>query len=76
MPSLTIKNIPDEMLTRLRERAQGHHRSLQGEVITILEEAMRPRRLTISEVHQKVKELGLKTGDDSTAWVREDRDAR
>ena len=76
MPSLTIKNIPDEMLMRLRERAQGHHRSLQGEVMSILEEAVQPRRLTISEVYKKVKELGLKTGDDSTTWVREDRDAR
>ncbi len=44
--------------------------------MSILEDAIQPRRLTISEVHQRVKELGLKTGDDSTAWVREDRDAR
>ena len=76
MPSLTIKNIPSEMLTRLRERAQLHHRSLQGEVMSILEDVVQPSRLTISEVYQKVKESGLKTGDDSTAWVREDRDAR
>ena len=76
MPSLTIKNIPDEMLARLRERAQGHHRSLQGELMSILEDAVEPRRLTISEVYQKVKELGLKTGDDSTTWIRELRDAR
>ena len=44
--------------------------------MVILEEAIQPRRLTISEVYQKVKELGLKTGDDSTTWIRELRDAR
>ena len=76
MPGLTIKNIPDEMLMRLRERAQGHHRSLQGELMAILEDAVESRQLTISEVYQKVKKLGLKTGDDSTAIVRGDRDAR
>ena len=76
MPSLTIKNIPDEMLMRLRERAQGHHRSLQGELMSILEDAVQPSRLTVSEVYQKVKELGLKTGDDSTAIIRRLRDAR
>ena len=76
MPSLTVKNIPDEMLAQLRERAKGHHRSLQGEVMVILEEAVQPRRLTVSEVYVKVKESGLKTGDDSTTWIRELRDAR
>ena len=75
MPSLTIKNIPDGLLTRLRERAQGHHRSLQGEVMTILEGAVQSKRLTISEVRKVVKDLGLKTGDDSTTWIRELRDA-
>ncbi len=76
MPSLTIKNIPDEMLAQLRERARGHHRSLQGEVMVILEEATQPKRLTIREVYQNVKESGLRTGNDSTAWIRELRDAR
>ena len=76
MPSLTIKNIPDEMLTRLRERAQGHHRSLQGEVVAILEQAVQPRGLSVDEVRKLVKDLGLKTGDDSTRWIRELRDAR
>ena len=76
MPSLTIKNIPDEMLTRLRERAQGNHRSLQGELMAILEESVQPKGLSIAEVRKMVKDLGLKTGDDSTRWIRELRDAR
>ena len=35
-----------------------------------------PRRLNIREVHALVKDMGLKTGDDSTSWIRELRDAR
>ena len=30
--SLSIKNVPDDWVERLRERADRHHRSLQGEL--------------------------------------------
>ena len=76
MPSLTIKNIPEEVLDRLRERARQHRRSLQGELLIILEEAITPRPLSLGEVRRRIDELGLKTGDDSTAWIRELRDSR
>jgi plasmid stability protein len=39
MPSLTIKGIPDKLLGRLKRRALLHRRSLNGEVITCLEQA-------------------------------------
>lgn len=36
MASVTIKNIPDEILERLRRRAAADHRSLNKEVIYLL----------------------------------------
>jgi plasmid stability protein len=75
MPSLSIKNIPEEMMARLRERARGHHRSLQGELIAILEEAAAPTTISLDRVRLRVKELGISTGDESTTWIRELRDA-
>ena len=36
MPSLTIKNIRQEVLDRLKERAAANHRSLNQQVIDIL----------------------------------------
>ena len=39
MPSLTIRNIPDATLSRLRTRAARGHRSLNGEILAIFEEA-------------------------------------
>ncbi|MBF0395069.1 MAG: Arc family DNA-binding protein, partial [Alphaproteobacteria bacterium] len=34
MPSnLSIKNAPDDVVRRLKERAAAHHRSLQGELL-------------------------------------------
>ena len=76
MSSLTVKNVPEEMLVLLRERAKRHHRSLQGELMLILEEAITPTKLSLDQVQRRIDELGISTGDDSTRWVRELRDAR
>jgi plasmid stability protein len=40
--NLSIKNAPDEVVQRLRERAARNHRSLQGELMAIIEEAVQP----------------------------------
>jgi plasmid stability protein len=39
MPNLSIKNVPDSLLTKLRERAARHHRSIQGELMALLQAA-------------------------------------
>lgn len=74
--SLSVKNVPPELAARLRERAKRHHRSLQGELLAILEETISPRRLSVEEAYRSARELGLRTGADSAAMVREDRDSR
>jgi plasmid stability protein len=76
MTNLSIKNVPEDLVTQLRARAREHHRSLQGELMAILEGALRPRPMTIDEVYQRIKKLGAQTGAESAAMVREDRDAR
>ncbi len=35
--TLSIKNVPEELAQRLKERAARNHRSLQGELMAILE---------------------------------------
>ncbi len=73
MPAnLSIKNVPDQILKRLRRRAAHHHRSLQGELLAMLEE--RAEKLTVEEVSEWVKASGLRTPDEATAIIREDRD--
>jgi plasmid stability protein len=75
--SLSIKNVPDEMVRRLRKRAESHHRSLQGELMAILEEAAgRSGRLTPHEVLAEVRQLRLKTPRGAARMIREDRDGR
>ncbi|KAF0103217.1 MAG: hypothetical protein FD187_449 [bacterium] len=40
MPNLSIKSVPEELAESLRQRAARNHRSLQGELMAILEAAV------------------------------------
>ncbi|MSP90087.1 MAG: Arc family DNA-binding protein [Alphaproteobacteria bacterium] len=75
--TLSIKNAPDDVVNRLKDRARRHHRSLQGELLSIIEEAVNGApTLSAGEVLAEVRRLGLKTPADSSAIIRADRDAR
>lgn len=36
MPNLSIKNVPDDVVDKLRQRAARNHRSLQGELLELI----------------------------------------
>ena len=74
--NLSIKNVPEYVVERLRERANQSHRSMQGEMLTILEDAVGPRKLSIEEVSQVAKRMGFKSESNSVDIVRKDRDTR
>ena len=73
--TLSVKNVPEKLAERLRQRAARNHRSLKGELMSILEDAGRPP-LSIDELAEKVKALGLKTPADSVDIIRATRDGR
>lgn len=75
--NLSIKNVPDEIADRLRQRAAKAHRSLQGELLAILEQAAwEEGRLTPAEALDRVRQLGLETGAEARAVLRKERDRR
>jgi antitoxin FitA len=75
--NLSIKNVPDEVVRRLRQRAARRHRSLQGELLAIVEEAvLSEQELSPAELLAEVRRLGLRTTADSAAIIRADRDRR
>jgi plasmid stability protein len=74
--TLKVENVPEEVAARLEERARKSRRSLQGELLRILEKAAADEdRLTPGQVLEKVQSLKLKTPAESAAFVRQDRDA-
>lgn len=42
MKTLSIKGVPPTLHEQLKQRAQQNHRSLNGELLTILEQALHP----------------------------------
>jgi len=75
--NLSIKAVPDALVEKLRWRAERNHRSLQGELLTILEENLEgPRPLSIDESIRKLRKIAVTTASESTRAIREDRDAR
>lgn len=74
--TLRVENVPKEIAARLEERARKSRRSLQEELLRILEKAaVEEDRLTPGQVLEKVRSLKLKTAAESAAFVRQDRDA-
>ena len=43
--NLSIKNVPDALAKKLRARAEGNHRSLQGELMALLESTLGPAQM-------------------------------
>jgi len=72
--SLSIKDVPDDIAQALRERAARNHRSVQGELIHILETAVRPRPFQARALWQEIQALGVSTPADSTDLIRQTRD--
>ena len=72
--TLSVKNVPTHLAMRLRERATRNHRSLQGELMAILDEA--GRVMTVEDLAAFAKRIGLRTPAESARLVREDRDGR
>lgn len=75
--NLSIKGVPDAVAEALRRQAAAHHRSLQGELMVMLEErtgAGQP--LTANALLAEVRAMKLTTPAEATEVVRKERDRR
>jgi plasmid stability protein len=72
--NLSIKSVPDALVEKLRKRAEKNHQSLQGELITILEESLESsQELSSKDAIKRLRQIGLKTRSESTLVISEDR---
>lgn len=88
MISLSVKNVPAELAARLRARAERNRRSLQRELLAILEAAAADERgthpaalppkdkISIEELAARARELFPQGTESSVAYIREMRDTR
>jgi plasmid stability protein len=71
--TLSVKNVPADLAKRLKERAARNNRSLQGELLEILDQA--GHSMTLDDLADLARRLGIKSDkNESTQWIREDRD--
>ena len=61
MPTLTIKNIPDELYGQLKRTAEQHRRSLNSEVIVRLERSLQGSRRNAGSILARARELRSRT---------------
>jgi plasmid stability protein len=58
MPTtITLKNIPDDIYASLREAADAHHRSLNGEAIACLQRVLLPNAMEPAERLNRARSL-------------------
>ncbi|MBN3958303.1 Arc family DNA-binding protein [Nostoc sp. NMS8] len=87
MATLYVRNLPDDLYTKLQELAASEHRSINAQVITLLEQALKTEAQQTEEERRKnvpklLEEIRLRREQlptdiewpDSTAMIREDRD--
>lgn len=69
MAAIHIRDVPREIVDTLKQRAARHHRSLQGELRSILEEVahQEPRSRKLPPL-----KLELATGPANANWSREE----
>ena len=75
MAQLLIRNLDQETVDRLKERARRHRRSLEGEVRVILEKEAAAGADDPWRLAERIRaSFGGRRFSDSAALVREDRD--
>ena len=78
--NLSIKNVPDALAERLRARAERNHRSLQGELMAIVEQAAldaeQPDPAGLRWAERGVVGAGVRTGTRSIDEVYAELKAR
>ena len=87
MATLYVRNLPDDLYAKLQELAASQHRSINAQVITLLEQVLTTQaQETEEQKRQNVPKLleesrnrrRVNPGDfglpDSTELIREDRD--
>lgn len=75
--NLSVKSVPNHVADRLRQRAARNHRSLQGELLSILTDAAEEEgSLSPAELLQWVRSSGLETPAEAVDMILADRDGQ
>jgi len=75
MAQVIVRNLPEDVVARLKARAASRRRSLEQELRDILSEAARPSREEILADFDRIRAMTPKVPQtDSAELIREERD--
>lgn len=74
MGQILVRNLDDDVITRLKEKAQRDGTSLEQTARQILTGAAKPSRADIIKAARQIRERIGHVPGDSTELIREDRD--
>ncbi|MBN1302429.1 MAG: Arc family DNA-binding protein [Melioribacteraceae bacterium] len=60
MPSITIKNIPDNLYEKIKKRAETNRRSINNEIINLLEQPFAPQKINVRELLEQARMIRKK----------------
>jgi plasmid stability protein len=74
MGQIIVRNLDDEVIVRLKAKAEAANLSLEQSVRNILEAAAKPSREELWSEIDRIRSMSPPSDIDSTALIREDRD--
>ena len=78
MPSVTIKNIPEGIYKKLKAKAKANHRSINGEIMSLLTHEVNEPNFNVEEFLKEAEEIRKKinisvTDEELIAYKNEGR---
>lgn len=73
MPAITIRNLPDDLVARLKDAAARHGRSMEEEVRQLLHHRFRSKEDILQELPAQWRRRGQPHAKDIDAWIEAGR---
>lgn len=80
MVTITIKNVPPEIYERIKIQAKNNHRSINGEILSILEQAISIPPIDVKATLERTRKLRemtahyVITNEELNKWKNEGRE--
>ncbi len=79
MVTVTIKNIPEQIYERIKAQAKINHRSINGEILSILEQAISIPPIDVKATLERTRKIRERTAhyvitdEEMSKWKKEGR---
>lgn len=73
MANLTVRQVPDELVERLKDAARRNGRSMEQELRALLQERFGSRAEVLARIRHRWKELPDVTQTEADEWIRQAR---